>query len=420
MHSNIGRVIRFEIVRNLKKPAFWIAALLLPVLLVGYVALAGVVGGEAGLKLSEGSDIADLTLGVRDGAGYLTATEITDKDGVVRQLKVYESVDEGVADVKSGDLGVFYNVPEDFVETLKVQAYSRPDTASIFNSYDNLIRQLLQVAAAAHVEAVDLAVITNTIEVEEINYAVDSDEVVDPAEVIAKMVVPVVGLALFYILIVMFGNRLTTAMVEEKENRISEIILTSMSPKDLITGKIVSLIMLGFIQLAALVVPALILYLFGATQGFMPEGIMVSWEVGTVVGTLLLLLFSYFLFTGLCVTIGTLVPTAKDASSFSSVVMIMVILPLFFLSDFMSDTPTAMTYVLSYFPPSAPIALMIRNAFGTLPVWELLLGLVLLAVSSALIIKLAVYIFRRSALEFTAKVSLGALLASPRKSWKGK
>lgn len=420
MRSNVKNVITFEITRNLKKPTFWIAALLLPALLIGYVALAGFIGYNTGSVIEESSDVSGLSLGIYDAAGYLSTTEIVDKDGETRALEVYDSAEKGIEDVKSGELGAFYHIPVDFAETMEVYAYAKPNTTSIFSSYDGPLKELLMVSAATHTDPLDFAVITNAISINATNFATDTDEIVDPAEIIAKMVIPVVGLVLFYILIVMFGNRLTTAMVEEKENRISEIILTSMSPKDLITGKIISLIALGFIQLAALVVPVLILYAFGATQGIIPDGIMISWDVWTIVSTLLLLIVSYFLFTALCITIGTLVPTAKDASSFASVVMIMVILPLFFINNFMSDTPTVLTYVLSYFPPSAPIALMFRNCFGTLPVWELMLGLVVMAVSSALIIKLAVYIFKRSALEFTMKVNLKSLLGSPRNTWKAK
>lgn len=420
MRNNLGTVIRFEIVRNLKKPTFWIAALLLPVLLVGYIGFAGMIGYNTNSALEQGSDTSEMTLGVHDAIGYLNTTEIENADGSKQQMKVFASADEGIAAVKAGELGVFYYIPADFATTLSVRIYAMPDTTSIFNNYEAPIRNLLMAAAQSHIDPVDFAVVTGGIKMDTTNFATGTDEEIDPVEIISRMVVPGVGLALFYILIVMFGNRLTTAMVEEKENRISEIILTAMRPVDLITGKIISLIALGFIQLAALIVPVLILYLFGATQGIIPEGIVVTWDAWTVIGTVLLLMFSYFLFTALCITIGTLVPTAKDASSFASVVIILVILPLFFISSFMSDTPDALTYILSYFPPSAPIALMFRNVFGTLPVWELGLGLLNLAVFSALIIKLAVFIFKRSALDFTSRVNLKSLMTRPRSSWKEK
>ena len=420
MRNNLGTVIRFEIVRNLKKPTFWIAALLLPVLLIGYIALASFTGYNTGSALEQGSDISEMSLGIYDAAKYLNSTEITNADGTTQQLIVYSSAEKGIEDVKTGELGVFYHIPVDFETTLRVQIYAKPDTSSIFNNFEAPIKGLLAIAAQSHMEPVDFAVVTGNIAMNTTNFAADSGEEIDPAEMMSKIIIPIVGLVLFYILIVMFGNRLTTAMVEEKENRISEMILTSMSPKDLITGKIISLIVLGFIQLAALVIPVLILYMFGATQGIIPGDIVIAWDVWIIISTLCLLIFSYFLFTALCITIGTLVPTAKDAGSFASVVMILVILPLFFVSSFMSDTPDALTYILSYFPPSAPIALMFRNAFGTLPTWELLLGLANLAIFSALIIKLAVFIFRRSALEFTAKINLRSLLSGTRSSWTNK
>jgi ABC-2 type transport system permease protein len=138
-----------------------------------------------------------------------------------------------------------------------------------------------------------------------------------------------------------------------------------------------------------------------------------------ILSTLVLLLFSYFLFTALCVTIGTLVPTAKDAGQFAGVAMILVILPIFFINSFMTaNSADAMTYFLSYFPPSAPIALMLRNTFGTLTLPEYFIGLAIIAVTSYLVIKFAVYVYSRTAIEFTSRVNLRKLLSSPRKNWK--
>ena len=132
----------------------------------------------------------------------------------------------------------------------------------------------------------------------------------------------------------------------------------------------------------------------------------------------LLLLASYFLYTAGCIIIGTVTPTAKDASSFSSIFIIMVILPIFFLGSFTGKDNQAMMYFLTYFPPSAPIAIMLRAIMGSLAEWEFWVGLVDITISGALLAKLATYIFCRNAIEFTAKINFKKLLGSPRKLWK--
>ena len=415
--SNLKRVIHFEIIRNLKKPTFWIAALLLPLLLIGYIAFAGFSGQNIEDSLSGGTDTSDLALGLYDGANFLDHTTLTHADGSTQDFTTFTSTEQGIAALKNDDINVLYVLPQDFAATATVQIYAKSAKTSIFTNYEAPIRTLLAATSANNVAPIDASIISGQLIINTTNFTLD-DTAIDPAEQIGAMIIPGVALALFYILICLFGNRLTTAMVEEKENRISEMILTSMSPKDLIVGKIISLIILGFIQLAALIIPMIIIAIFGFESGIIPSDLPIDFNPYIIISSLLLLIFSYFLFTALCVTIGTLVPTAKDASSFSSFLIILVILPLFFMGSFLSDTPDAMTYIFSYFPPSAPIALMFRNLFGNLPPLELILGLCILAISSAIIVRLAVYIFTRNAIEFNTKINLQKLLSSPRKSWK--
>ena len=413
--SNIFNVIQFEIMRNLKKPSFWAAALFLPLVLVGYLALIGFTGYNTGSSMEQGSDTSTMRLGVYDEAGYLVDTQIVNTDGSTQRLKTYSSKEQGMDDVKSDALDVFYYIPAGFSAEQGVEVYAKPDTTNIFNNYDAPIKTLLATSASTHVNAEDVAVLTDNISINTTNFSTEENSEINPGEIISKMIVPIIGLALFYVIIITFGNRLTTAMVEEKENRISEIILTSMSPKDLIIGKIVSLITLGLIQIIVLIIPVLFMYALGTNQNIIPADITITLDPYTIISTVLLLILSYLLFAAMCITIGTLVPTAKDAASFSGVVMILVIIPIILIGSFMSDAPDMLVYIMSYFPPTAPVALMLRNAFGTLPPWELILGLIDLALFSFLAIKLAVFVFRRTAIEFSAKINLRSLLKIVRK-----
>ena len=109
-----------------------------------------------------------------------------------------------------------------------------------------------------------------------------------------------------------------------------------------------------------------------------------------------------------------MVPTARDANNYFGIVIMGVMLPLFFMSSFLTDTPTITTYALSIFPLSAPVSLMARNALGTVTMPELILGIVELAVCSAVVIHLTTKSFQKNALNFSmTKPKFGI-----RKSWK--
>ena len=174
----------------------------------------------------------------------------------------------------------------------------------------------------------------------------------------------------------------------------------------------------GIIQLIILLVPMLVLYKIAQNANIFTDFLQLSFNPLNLIQYLSLLIISYFLYTSLCVVIGVISPTAKDANSYSSVMVIAVILPIFFINVFMPSNMTALTYFLSYFPPSAPISLMLRGVFNNLPTWEFFLGFADILISGLLITKLATYIFCKNAIEFTPKINFKKLFSTPRKTWK--
>ncbi|MDR2063286.1 MAG: ABC transporter permease [Candidatus Nomurabacteria bacterium] len=394
----LKEVIRFEVVRSLKKPSFWVAAILLPVLLIGYILFAGFSGMNAEEMLSQNSNLDDKQVSLMDESKLISAS-------VLENVATIEDKAQGVENVKTGTMDVFYFVPSDLKQPIEV--YSRDGAGSILTDYKSKVDEWLKVSVLGELTEEQAAVMVGSYQVNDIKFndsGAESDE-------LSQMIAPLVGLVVFYVLICIFGNRLTTSTVEEKENRITEMLLTSISAKTLIIGKIVSLILLGFLQVMILVVPILLIFLFA--RGHSIAGIDLSTLIPNVelnplvvIVSILLLLLSYLLFVGLGVFVGTLVPTAKEASSYVSVMMILVIMPMFFISSFLSTTPTTVTYVLTFFPTSAPISLFLRFAFGTLQWWEMALGLLIVAVFAALIIRQAIRVFQFGAVELTSKINL--------------
>ena len=416
--SKTRQVIRFEVVRSLKKPSFWLAAVLVPILLGFYIFIAAISGYNAEEAFEAGVDTSNMSLGVYDEAEYLAIKTVINKKEQEQTLKEYKNKEIGIKDVQDGKLDVFYYLPKDFKNTHTVEVYVKPDSASIFDDYANPIRSLLSATALSEVSEVNVAIITGAVKYQTTTYDAQDNHKVDMAEAVSNLIIPAIGLALFYILIIVLGNRLTAAMVEEKENRISELLLTSIKPINLIVGKIISLMILGIIQLSVLIIPLIIGYLVAKQYDAIPFGITIDFDPILITEYLALLLASYFLFTSLCVVIGTVTSSAKDANSFMSVIIILTILPIFFISTFASHDVQPFTYFLTYFPPSAPLAIMLRGVFNTLPTWELLLGFADILIFGFLFSRLATYIFCRNAIASGTKIDFKKILGSPRKTWK--
>lgn len=394
-------VARFEIIRQLKKPSFWVAILLLPVFIFGLSVLSATNSSSLN-KGFKNEDIAGQTLGLVDGAHFLKATD---------NFKIYSSADEGLAALKSGEIDLFYHLPSDFATNPTLYYYSISDSSRLFSDFSSPIRAALDATALENTDKLTATILTKKYQISHITFN-NHGEVTNS---LGKALIPLVILAIFYALICVFGNRLLMTVVEEKENRISEMILTAVSAKHLIVGKIIAIITLGIIQIAILALPIISLIIIKSSDPFI-AGILRSIEFNpyAILTNFLLLFLSYFFFASLCTFVGTLVPTARDASQYLGIIILGVFSPFFFISNIISNNPNLPTYFFTYFPLSSPITLMFRNAIGTLPWYELILGLALLSGFSAFILRLTIKSFEKNAINFS--------LIKPnfrlRKSWK--
>jgi ABC-2 type transport system permease protein len=411
------QVARFELVRNLKKPSFWIAALMVPLVLVGYVMIVGFTSYSAGEQLAAGSDTTDLKLGLCDEANYLHQYNFINSNGDEQSVAKIETRDDGLAAIKNNELDVFYYIGENFAETTSVEIHVKNGEAGLFDDYSAPIAALLGTEAQAQVQPINFAIIAGTITYETTNYDQDDNHIVDMNETISRMAAPIIAIVLFYIILVLLGNRLTVAMTEEKENRISELLLTSIKPIHLIAGKTISLMILGIIQVFIILIPAFVVYRIALNNELIPN-FELNLTSESVAASAILLFCSYFMFTALSMLIGAISSTARDANSYAGVLMILMILPIIFLNAFSAETPSTLGYVLTYFPPSAPISLMLRNIFNNLPTHEMIIGIIEIFVFGTLVLYFAAYIFCRNAISFTSKIDFKKLLGAPRKQWK--
>ena len=411
------QVIRFEVMRSLKKPSFWLAALLVPIVLAVYILICAFAGYSAGSSLDAGSAVADLKLAYVDESDYIQTDTFINEANEEQTITKIESFAEALKELKEQKYDVLYYIPEDF-ETANnphVDIYTKLDKNSITDDYQAPINALLTSSAQAKVKNTDVMILSKSLEFNTTSFASDG-HVIDKKELITKLVAPVAAVVLFYILMAVLGNRLSVSMTEEKENRISELLLVSIKPISLIVGKIVSLMILGLIQLAVLLIPAIIVYIAALRNNLVPEEFMISLDINSILMHALLLIASYFLFTAINVFTGTLVSTAKEASSFAGVIVIVMIIPFIMLNVFTSGENTPLVYALTYFPLSAPLSLMIRSIFDNLPQWELILGVVDITVFSALIASLAAHIFCKNAVNFSINFSLKGF-GKVRKKW---
>lgn len=402
MH-NLSTVIRFEIVRALKKKSFWILAISFPLVFAatfGILFLSNKATDAAAEKLKEQSfsvaitDESNLVKPPLIAAAKAAEVKPSDKQAAINR-------------VKDGQLDAYIYYPKD-LDQQPIEIYGKD--VGIFDNgrYGSLANGLLSASVQSDVNPAIRKVVQGKVNSTSTVYR--DGKVHDS---IQEMILPGVFLMLFYFLITFFGNQMLTSTTEEKENRVIEMILTTIEARTLIVGKIISLIILAIIQGLLVVSPVLIGYLIFHDQLKLPSVDLSSLPVDPqrIVIGFLAFAGSFMLFTGLLVAIGAAVPTAKEANSFFGVVMILLFGPLYAVTMFISMPDAPLVKFLSLFPLTSPIPLMLRNAAGNLSLGEATLGIAILAAAAIIVIAIAVRIFRFGALEYNRKLSAKEIFA---------
>lgn len=398
MH-NLGTVFKFETIRVLKKPTFWLMALGFPLM---FAALYGIMFWSQSTTMQAAKELEkqEFSLAVTDDS-KLVRPELL----MAAKTKTVESKEAGINDVKNGKIDAYIYFPKD-IGKQKVEVYGKDVGLFQNGKYGAVAQSLLSQSVASSVSQAQVAILQNKVQLSSTTY-LDGKE----HGGINEMIAPGLFLVIFFMLVTFFGNQMLTSSTEEKENRTVEMLLTMVKTDTLITGKILSLMVLALIQMLVIVLPVAAGYLAFGSKLQLPnmDLSLLVFDPVRIGLALVIFLASFMMFTGMLVTLGAMMPTAKEASQWFGLVIMLIFGPFYGITAFVSFPDSPFVKFLSLFPFTAPIPLLLRNAVGNLPMWEGLLGVALLIVAAVFVLWLAVRIFRYGAMSYDSKLSLSAL-----------
>lgn len=206
---------------------------------------------------------------------------------------------------------------------------------------------------------------------------------------------------LIYLLSFIYGQRITSGVVEEKSSRVVEVLLASVRPAQLLTGKVIGMGITAFGQVAALV--ATFLIVAAATGSNLLHGA----AIGVVLVGALWMVLGYALHCTAFAVAGSLITRESDAAN----VTFPVALPLLFsyalsFSIIFSGSSNGLFSVLAYIPPTAPIASTTLYAIGSIGLGQVAIAAVICALTTVATARLAAGIYERSILRTGARVRL--------------
>ncbi|MBH0083667.1 ABC transporter permease [Salinibacterium sp. SWN167] len=202
---------------------------------------------------------------------------------------------------------------------------------------------------------------------------------------------------IFFISGMTFGPMIAQSVVEEKQTRIVEILMSAVPVSALMAGKVIGNSLLAFAQIIAIAALAVVgLSVTGQAEVLSLLGAPLLWFVGFFI-------IGFVLLAALFAGVGAMVSRQEDLGSAMTPVTMLIMLP-YFAIIFFNDNATVLT-VMSYIPFSAPVGMPMRLFLGTAEWWEPLISLVLLLVTTGLAVLLGARIYNNSLLKVGSRVS---------------
>lgn len=410
---NLSTVIDYEFRRTLGKPSFWIATLSLPLLLAFVMGLT-IVGGVTADQRDADVRKQTVTFTYADASGLVDAS-------VAQELGGTKAADAASARqaVEQGRAELHIDYPQDPTKQ-PIVATGRTIGLIDEGKYTALAQRVLTRSAEKRVsDPTTVSLLTRTP-----NVSVTTWQDGKPSPGWAGVFAPGFFLVAFYLTILMLGSQMLNLTVEEKENRVTEMILTTIKPTTLIVGKLLALALVGIVQLATLGAAAGLIGLVipGATQSLgssmgsdpalsdLPPFPGIIFEPWPLVVGLLLFLGGFVMISGFLVAIGALMPNAKEASGAFGFVIVALFLPFYVMGAVVSDPHGLISTVLTWFPLTTPVTALLRNAMGSLSVVEAIGAIVWVFAFGALMVAWGVRLFRTGSIAYDVKMSLATAL----------
>lgn len=218
------------------------------------------------------------------------------------------------------------------------------------------------------------------------------------------ILLPMIAGLLFVIAVNISGGYLLQAVVEEKENRTMEVLVTSVSPGQLMAGKIIGNLAVGLFELVIWTIFTVIA--LKILPNFIPMG-----DPPEIPFSYILLIVATFLpaFVMIAAAMGAVGATAtdmKEAQQVAGFFTLPIVIPYWFMTAIMFNPNGAIAVTMSLIPFTAPLALPMRAVFTTIPFWQLALSVGMLTILAVFAVWLAGRVFRLGMLRYGKKVRL--------------
>ena len=381
-----------EFITRVRSRVFAITTVLTLIAIGAYILLQALVFNKSTTSLDVGfvGPAQSIAAPVRAEAAGL---------GVGITVHPYASLATGKADVQSGTLDAL------------VSGSGASTTVTVQSTVDGTLQVVLNDVAREQVLTQYLtehALPPSDVE-NQLAFSVNVNELspVDAARV-EQIVIGLLVAGILYTTLIIYGQLVAAGVIEEKSNRIVEILLATVRPWQLMIGKIVGIGLVALVQVVLIAGVALVLASITKLVSIPTLGIDV------VLSGVVWFVLGYLVYALLFAAAGSMVSRQEDVSSVAMPVIFVLVAAWIIALTVAAPKPASIaTTVFSFIPFSAPVIMPIRIAAGVVPFWQVAISVVLVIGTIYALAALAGRIYQNSVLRVGGRVKLGEALGLP-------
>lgn len=414
MKNSLRIIISREYLERVKRKSFIISTILVPLFMIGImvtptllmmysapsksnIAVIDNTGKIASsLQSSEEITFVTTTLSAEDAKASpdFDAVLIIEQDAISTPDKSVKLYSHDAPSMPTEQF-ISYQI-EDAIENIRIQNYGIDNLAAIMNEVN-----------------VDLNLATFRL----------GEETESETSSLVSYILGTFTMLILYIFILLYGQMVMTSIIEEKNNRVLELVVSSVKPTQIMAGKIIGIGLVGLTQILiwAAIIIACAAWLFPSFSAFaaasgdtdliaviaqLSDSVFV---INLVVYMILFIVGGYLFYSTIYAAIGSAVDNIQDASQLQSVAIVPIILALIVSMAVINDPNSPLAFWSSIIPFTSPMVMMARLPFG-IPMWQPALSVVVLFLSSFFMVWLSAKIYRVGIFMYGKKPNISELI----------
>ncbi|MBV6419659.1 MAG: putative protein YhaP [Ignavibacteriaceae bacterium] len=410
MIKKIAAIAKWEFLEKLKTKAFLISLIITPIIIVSITILPSIIFSEEHPNVE--------VIGIIDTSGIyfdfiaeeLQKYELPDGQKNYVPLNLTESGKSFNELINNADVKVFDNLIKGYLilstnSNDSLTAEFRTNVIGSLRVAERLEEalnkfQMEQVLEKAGVNIALLNHIQNRTVVQQ--KKISEDGKISEQDFFSTFFLSVIFILLLMMMVVYSGQMMVRSLIEEKSSRLIEMLISSSTPDELLTGKILGLSMLGLTQMLIWILIGLSL----AASALIPAA-----AFRNLLPMLLYFILGYLFYASLFVGIGSSVNTEQEAQHITTYLSLILMLPVVIALPAIQNPDFLLTKIFSYFPLTIPTVMILRLNIEDVSTIEIIATIGILIISTLIVTKISAKIFKVGILSYSNRPGLKELIS---------